>query len=167
MVLSRSSSHRPDALAASNSASVSNRYQTARFCGPTSTAPQKKCANIFGVLWEKAKTVLAIAFLMTRLRFESTGMEITTGYIVSQKDHHRNPDPDCGDDLAGCCAFIRTQLRSTKTCIGFRYFQCARFGTTASICARTCSAGQASLAICSTQKSIRCSLLVYRNSPSA
>ena len=48
-----------------------------------------------------------------------------------------------------------------------RYFQCFRFGTTASICAQTCSAGQFSFARCSAQKSISCSLLVYRNSPSA
>ena len=47
-----------------------------------------------------------------------------------------------------------------------RYFQWFRFGTTASICARTCSGGQLSLDICSTQKSISCSTLVYLNSPS-
>lgn len=39
--------------------------------------------------------------------------------------------------------------------------------TTASMCARTCSAGQSALAMCSTQKSISCSLLLYLNSPSA
>ncbi len=47
------------------------------------------------------------------------------------------------------------------------YFQCFSFGTTASICARTCSSGHSSVAICFAQKSISCSLLVYLNSPSA
>ena len=44
--------------------------------------------------------------------------------------------------------------------------ECFRFGTTASMCARTCSFGQASLAMCSTQNSISCSGLVYLNVPS-
>ena len=40
-------------------------------------------------------------------------------------------------------------------------------GTTASMCARTCSAGQASLAMWATQKSMSCSMLVYWNVPPA
>ena len=48
----------------------------------------------------------------------------------------------------------------------FYFFQCFNSGTTASIWALTCSAGQLSLAMCVTQKSISCSLLVYLNVPS-
>ena len=44
--------------------------------------------------------------------------------------------------------------------MAYRYFfQCFNSGTTASMCARTCSAGQFSFAMCATQKSISCSLL--------
>ena len=47
------------------------------------------------------------------------------------------------------------------------FFQCLRVGTMASIWARTCSAGQLSVAICVTQKSISCSFVVYLKVPSA
>ena len=50
-------------------------------------------------------------------------------------------------------------------CARAYFFQWSSCGTTASMWARTCSAGQLSLAMWVTQKSMSCSLLVYLKVP--
>ena len=62
--------------------------------------------------------------------------------------------------VQGVGRMVQMRLRVCAVRQANHFFQCLSSGTTACMCARTCSLGQASLAICSAQNAISCSWLV-------